>query len=184
IRIAKAAPRAGISGAAIALTPSRSDAGMSARSASLLRTATSAASARHPSTRVGSDCEVSHTIAPERYCSVGPGFFIRGGRCEPARARQGAGVQSLIPTVIGLGLAVALCSPVSVVTVIVLLTMPSGRRRGIAFVLGWLLAIGVIGVVVVGVAHGQDFSSHQTTSSRAASWVEIAVGLIAVLAAS
>jgi hypothetical protein len=93
-------------------------------------------------------------------------------------------VQSLIPTVIGLGLAVALCSPVSVVTVIVLLTMPSGRRRGIAFVLGWLVAIGMIGAVVVGLAQGQDFSSHQTTPSRAASWVEIAIGLIIVFAAS
>jgi hypothetical protein len=92
-------------------------------------------------------------------------------------------VQSLIPTVFGLGLAVAVCSPVSVVTVIVLLTMPSGRLRGIAFVLGWLLAIGVIAAVVVGFAHGQNFSSHQTTPSRAASWAEILVGLVAALAA-
>jgi drug/metabolite transporter (DMT)-like permease len=81
-----------------------------------------------------------------------------------------------------LGLAIAVCSPVSVVTVIVLLTMPSGRRRGIAFVLGWILAIGVIAAVVVAV-HGQDFSSHKTTPSKAASWVEIAVGLVALLAA-
>ena len=93
-------------------------------------------------------------------------------------------MQSLIPTVIGLGLAIAVCSPVSVVTVIVLLTMPSGRRRGIAFVVGWLVAIGVIAAVVVGFAHRRDFSSHQTTPSRAASWVEIAVGLIAILAAT
>jgi hypothetical protein len=92
-------------------------------------------------------------------------------------------VQSLILTVIGLGLAIAGCSPVSVVTVIVLLTMPSGRRRGIAFVLGWLLAIVVIAVVVVGFAHGQDFSSHKTTPSRAASIAEIVVGVIAVLGA-
>jgi hypothetical protein len=92
-------------------------------------------------------------------------------------------VQSLIPTVFVLGLAIAVCSPVSVVTVIVLLTMPAGRRRAIAFVLGWLLAIGLIAVVVVGFAHGQDFSSNQTTPSRAASWAEIAVGLVAVLAA-
>jgi hypothetical protein len=97
--------------------------------------------------------------------------------------RQGVAVQSLIPTVIGLGLAIALCSPVSVVTVIVLLTMPAGRRRGIAFVVGWLVAIGVIAAVVL-VTHSQDFSSHETTPSRAASWVEIAVGLFAVLAAS
>jgi Sap-like sulfolipid-1-addressing protein len=73
---------------------------------------------------------------------------------------------------------------VSVVTVIVLLTMPSGRRRGIAFVVGWLLAIGVIAAVVVGFAHGQDFSSHKTTPSRAASWAEIAVGVIVILAGS
>lgn len=81
-----------------------------------------------------------------------------------------------------LGLAIAVCSPVSVVTVIVLLTMPSGRRRGIAFVLGWILAIVVIAVAVVA-AHGQDFSSHKTTPSRAASWIEIAVGLLAAIAA-
>jgi hypothetical protein len=67
---------------------------------------------------------------------------------------------------------------------IILLTMPSGRRRGIAFVVGWLLAIGVIAAVVVGFAQGQDFSSHQTTPSRAASWAEIAVGAIVVLAAA
>jgi hypothetical protein len=70
-----------------------------------------------------------------------------------------------------------------VVTVIVLLTMPSGRRRGIAFVLGWLLAIGLIAAVVVGFAHDANFSSHQTTPSRDASWAEIGVGLIAILAA-
>lgn len=92
-------------------------------------------------------------------------------------------MQSLIPTVIGLGLAIAVCSPVSVVTVIVLLTMPSGRRRGIAFVIGWLLAIAVIAVVVVGLAHGEDFGSRTTTPSRAASVAEIAVGVLAVLAA-
>ena len=97
--------------------------------------------------------------------------------------REDGAVQSLLPTVFGLGLAIAVCSPVSVVTVIVLLTMPAGRRRGIAFVLGWLLAVGVIAAVVVGFAHGQDFSSNKTTPSRAASWAEIAVGLLMVLAA-
>src|SRR5256885_2354521 len=97
--------------------------------------------------------------------------------------REDGAVQSLLPTVFGLGLAIAVCSPVSVVTVIVLLTMPAGRRRGVAFVLGWLLAVGVIAAVVVGFAHGQDFSSNKTTPSRAASWAEIAVGLLMVLAA-
>lgn len=48
----------------------------------------------------------------------------------------------------------------------------------------WGLACDGVAVVVVGFAHGQDFSSHKTTPSRAASWAEIAVGLFAVLAAS
>lgn len=61
--------------------------------------------------------------------------------------------------------------------------MPSGRRRGIAFLVGWLLAIAVIAVVVVGFAHGQDFGSSKTTPSRAASIAEIAVGVLVVLSA-
>jgi hypothetical protein len=90
-------------------------------------------------------------------------------------------VETLILTVIALGLAAAFCSPVSVVTVIVLLTMPAGRRRAIAFVIGWLLAIVVIGLVSVFALHGADFSSHERTPSRIASALEIAVGCLAVL---
>jgi len=93
-------------------------------------------------------------------------------------------MQSLILTVLGLGFAIALCSPVSVVTVIVLLSMPSGRRRGIAFVVGWLLAIVLIGGVTVFVLHGQDFSSHHTTPSKTASVVEALVGLLVLLASA
>jgi NAD/NADP transhydrogenase beta subunit len=87
-------------------------------------------------------------------------------------------MQTLIPVVLGLGLAIAVCSPVSVVTVIVLLTMPSGRRRAIAFVAGWLVAIAAVSAVSVLVLHGQDFSRHKTTPSRVASALEIVVGCI------
>ena len=90
-------------------------------------------------------------------------------------------MQTLVLSVLGLGLAVALCSPVSVVTVIVLLSMPSGRRRAIAFVVGWLLAIVLIGAVSVFVLHGQDFNSSQSTPSQAASAVEIAMGCLLLL---
>jgi Sap, sulfolipid-1-addressing protein len=65
--------------------------------------------------------------------------------------------------------------------VIVLLSMPSGRRRAIAFVVGWLLAIAAIGAVTVFVLHGQDFSSHTTTPSRTASAIEVIVGCIVLL---
>ena len=88
---------------------------------------------------------------------------------------------TLIPEVAGLGLAVAFTSPGSVVTVIVLLSMSSGVRRAIAFICGWILAIGGSGVLMVFVLHGQDFSSSHTTPSRAASCVEVVLGLALVV---
>ena len=82
----------------------------------------------------------------------------------------------LLGEVAALGVAVALTSPVSVVTVIVLLSMPSGLRRAIAFVCGWLAALAGIGLLVVFVFHGQDFGSRHTTPSRIASAVEVVLG--------
>jgi hypothetical protein len=67
------------------------------------------------------------------------------------------------------------------VTVIVLLSMPSGQRRAIAFVVGWLFAVAAIGTASVLLLHGRDFSRHETTPSRAASAVEIVVGCVVVL---
>jgi hypothetical protein len=85
-------------------------------------------------------------------------------------------VGTLVAEVAALGLAVAFTSPVSVVTVIVLLTMPSGRRRALAFVAGWLFAIAVLGALTLFVLHGQDFGSRNSTPSRAASAFEVALG--------
>jgi hypothetical protein len=59
--------------------------------------------------------------------------------------------------------------------------MPSGGRRAVAFVVGWLLAIAVIGGLTAFVLHGQDFSSHETTPSRAASAIEVVVGCLVLL---
>jgi hypothetical protein len=88
---------------------------------------------------------------------------------------------TLVAEVAALGLAVAFTSPVSVVTVIVLLSMPSGRRRALAFVCGWLIAIAAIGAIAIFVLHGQDFRSKQSTPSRAASALEILLGSLLLL---
>jgi threonine/homoserine/homoserine lactone efflux protein len=87
-------------------------------------------------------------------------------------------VASLIPVLAGFGLAVAFTSPGSVVTMIVLLSMSSGLRRAIAFIVGWLIAIGVLALLMIFVLHGQDFSSKSTTPSRTASIVEILLGAL------
>ena len=87
----------------------------------------------------------------------------------------------LVAEVAALGLAVAFTSPVSVVTVIVLLSMPSGRRRALAFLCGWLIAIAVIGALMVFVLHGQDFASRSSTPSRAASALEVLLGSLLLI---
>ena len=88
---------------------------------------------------------------------------------------------TLVAQVAALGLAVAFTSPVSVVTVIVLLGMPSGRRRALAFLCGWLIAIAGIGALMVFVLHGQDFSSKSSTPSRAASALEVLLGSLLLI---
>ena len=85
---------------------------------------------------------------------------------------------TLIPLIAGFGLAVAFTSPGSVVTMIVLLSMSSGLRRAVAFVCGWLLAIAVLGLLMVFVLHGQDFSSKHTTPSRVVSAIEVVLGVL------
>jgi hypothetical protein len=62
------------------------------------------------------------------------------------------------------------------VTVIVLLSMSAGLRRGVAFIAGWLLALLVLALLMVFVLHGQDFGSRHTTPSRVASAVEVLLG--------
>jgi hypothetical protein len=90
-------------------------------------------------------------------------------------------VGPLVAEVAALGLAIAFTSPVSVVTVIVLLSMPQGRRRAFAFVGGWLLAIAGIGALAIFALHGQDFSTRQSTPSRAASSLEILLGCLLLI---
>jgi hypothetical protein len=88
---------------------------------------------------------------------------------------------TLVAEVAALGLAVAFTSPVSVVTVIVLLTMPSGRRRALAFVCGWLIAVAAIGALMLFVLQGQDFGSRSSNPSRAASALEILLGSLLLI---
>ena len=88
---------------------------------------------------------------------------------------------TLVAEVAALGLAVALTSPVSVVTVIVLLSLPAGRRRGIAFLIGWLIALAVIAALMLFVLHGQNFGSRSSSPSRAASALEVLLGSVLLI---
>lgn len=88
---------------------------------------------------------------------------------------------TLLPEIAILGLVVAVTSPASVVTVIAVLSLAHGRVRAVAFIVGWILAIGVIAILMVDVLHGQDFHTHRTSPSRAASAAEILLGGLLVI---
>ena len=90
---------------------------------------------------------------------------------------------TLLPEIALLGLAVAFTSPGSVVTVIALLSMSSGRERAFAFIVGWMLAIGVIAILMVELLQGQDFHSRHTSPSRAASSAEVLIGCLLLIGA-
>ena len=93
-------------------------------------------------------------------------------------------MQQLLPTMAVLGLAVAFSSPVSVIAVIALVSMPHGLRRAIAFLVGWCGAIAVITAVVVLIPHGGDFRSSHTIQAETASALEILIGLLLLLGAA
>jgi Sap-like sulfolipid-1-addressing protein len=90
-------------------------------------------------------------------------------------------VGKLVAEVAALGLAVAFTSPVSVLTVIVLLSLPAGQRRGFAFLIGWLIALAVIAALMVFVLHGQDFGSRSSTPSRGASALAVLLGSLLLI---
>jgi hypothetical protein len=85
-------------------------------------------------------------------------------------------METLLPTVLLLGLAVAFSSPISVISVIVLVGMPAGIRRAFAFLLGWVGAILLIAVIVA-LFPDTDFKHSNTLSSRAVSTIEILLGI-------
>lgn len=91
---------------------------------------------------------------------------------------------TLLPEIALLGVAVAFTSPGSVVTVIALLSMSSGRERALAFIVGWMLAIGLIAILTVELLQGQDFHSKRTSPSQAASSAEVVIGGLLLLLAA
>ena len=91
-------------------------------------------------------------------------------------------MQTLIVSVVLLGLAVAVSSPTSVLAVLVILEVRSGVQRGVMFVVGWLATIALFGVVLV-LFPALDFQRSQTTPSRIASIAELVLGAAMVVGA-
>ncbi len=75
-----------------------------------------------------------------------------------------------------LALAVGIAlSPIPIIAVVLMLTTPRARANGPAFVLGWLLGLGVVGAIVLTVAGPANASSSGAPATWV-SWLKIILG--------
>ena len=76
-----------------------------------------------------------------------------------------------------LALAVGIAlSPIPIIAVVLMLTTPRARANGPAFVLGWLLGLGVVGAIVLAVA-GPASASSSGAPATWVSWLKIILGV-------
>ncbi|HWI74665.1 MAG TPA: GAP family protein [Baekduia sp.] len=87
-----------------------------------------------------------------------------------------------IGQVLSLGLAVSL-SPVPIIAVVLMLATPRGRVDGPAFLLGWLVGLGVVGTVVLLIAGAVGTGAEDGDPEAWVSWVKIALGVALLLLA-
>jgi hypothetical protein len=91
---------------------------------------------------------------------------------------MGEAIGQSLPLAIGVAL-----SPVPIIAVVLMLTTPRARSNGPAFVLGWLLGLGVVGAVVLALA-GPGGASEEGQPATWVSWLKLALGLGLLLVAA
>ena len=91
---------------------------------------------------------------------------------------MGKAVGGSLPLAVGIAL-----SPIPVIAVVLMLTSRKARVNGPAFILGWLLGLGIIGVIVLSLA-GTGGASTSGSPAAWVSWVKIALGVLLLLVAA
>jgi Sap-like sulfolipid-1-addressing protein len=90
---------------------------------------------------------------------------------------MGQAIGGSLPLAVGIAV-----SPLPIIAVVLMLTTPRARGNGLAFVLGWLLGLGVVGAIILVVAGPTD-ASRSGTPAAWVSWVKIALGALLLLVA-
>jgi threonine/homoserine/homoserine lactone efflux protein len=84
-------------------------------------------------------------------------------------------IGQMLPTAVGVAI-----SPLPIVAVVLMLVTPRGKVNGIAFVLGWILGLAIVGAIVLAVASGASASDDGEPATWA-SILKLVLGLLAVL---
>jgi hypothetical protein len=90
---------------------------------------------------------------------------------------MGQAIGGSLPLAIGIAL-----SPVAIITVVLTLSSRRAKVNGPVFVLGWLIGLGIVGVIVLAFA-GPAGASNSGAPAAWASWVKIALGVLLLLIA-
>jgi Kef-type K+ transport system membrane component KefB len=90
---------------------------------------------------------------------------------------MGEAIGQSLPLAIGVAL-----SPVPIIAVVLMLTTPRARSNGPAFVLGWLVGLGVVGAIVLALAGPSD-ASEEGQPATWVSWLKLVLGLGLLLVA-
>jgi len=91
---------------------------------------------------------------------------------------MGEAVGQSLPLAVGVAL-----SPVPIIAVVLMLTTPRARANGPAFVVGWLLGLGVVGGLVLALA-GPGAADDQGQPAAWVSWLKLLLGLLLLLVAA
>jgi hypothetical protein len=90
---------------------------------------------------------------------------------------MGQAIGGSLPLAIGIAI-----SPVPIIAVVLMLTTSRARVNGPAFILGWLLGLGVIGAIVLAIADPAK-ASNSGAPATWASWLKIVLGTLLLLVA-
>jgi hypothetical protein len=90
---------------------------------------------------------------------------------------MGEAIGQSLPLAVGVAL-----SPVPIIAVVLMLTTARARANGPAFVLGWLIGLGIVGAIVLALA-GPGGASEEGQPAAWVSWLKLVLGLGLVLVA-
>ncbi len=91
---------------------------------------------------------------------------------------MGQAIGGSLPLAAGIAL-----SPIPIIAVVLMLTSQKARVNGPAFVLGWLIGLGIIGAIVLALA-GPAGASKSGSPASWVSWLKIALGVLLLLVAA
>jgi hypothetical protein len=90
---------------------------------------------------------------------------------------MGQAIGGSLPLAVGIAL-----SPIPIIAVVLMLTSRRAKVNGPAFVLGWLVGLGIVGAIVLALA-GAGSASKAGSPATWVSWVKIALGVLVLLIA-